>query len=205
MSAAKTAPLTLELELIAAGYRLIVGVDEVGRGAWAGPIMAAAVIMPVDKVIVGVRDSKKITPKRRAVLASEIEQAALSIGLGSVDSTEIDEIGIGPANALVIRRAVEALSLTPDYILVDAFPMKDLSAPSRSIIRGDSASYSIAAASIYAKVARDSLMQSYDEKFPGYSFSAHVGYGTEAHRAALDQFGPCPIHRLSFQPMAAMI
>ncbi len=205
MAKPKTAPREIEQELTNAGHRAIAGVDEVGRGAWAGPIMAAAAIMPLDHIIEGVRDSKKMSRARREKLAVEIELTATAIGLGTVPSSEIDEIGIGPANELAIRRAIDNLPLAPDYILIDAFPVESLVAPSRSIVRGDSASYSIAAASIYAKVTRDRLMREYGEQFPEYQFEAHVGYGTADHRAALAQHGLCQIHRRSFQPMAAMI
>ncbi len=201
----KNAPTTLERKLHAKGFQMIAGVDEVGRGAWAGPITAAAVIMPIQPQLQGVRDSKKVSKKKRPELALAIHDRAIGVGIGYVDAPEIDEMGIGPANELVIRRALKALEPQIDYILIDAFTIDNLPAPSQSIIRGDASVYCIAAASICAKVHRDALMKKYAEEFPEYGFDGHVGYGTAVHRKAIETHGLTVIHRRSFQPMAGMI
>lgn len=201
-----TSPTThFERKLTADGFLAIAGCDEVGRGAWAGPLVAAAVIMPHAPRLKGIRDSKQLTPERRTQLSQRIQEAATSHALGVVESHEIDELGLTAANALAMQRAVEGLSHTPDHVLVDAFTIDAINIPQTAIIRGDQTVYSIAAASIVAKVFRDAIMQELDTAFPHYGFSAHKGYGTRAHVAALTQHGMTQHHRISFQPIREML
>ena len=182
------------------GYTLICGVDEVGRGPLAGPVMAGAVILPPDTelVIPGVDDSKKVSPKKRAELYGIIQEKAIAWAVGAADVETIDRINILQATMLAMRRAIEQLDPQPDALLVDALTLHDISIPQQPIVHGDARSVSIAAASILAKVTRDTLMEELDELYPQYGFRDNKGYGTAAHIAAIREYGPCPIHRKSF-------
>jgi len=190
----------------AAGYRLIAGVDEVGRGPLAGPVVAACVVLPEGFDLSGINDSKKLTERQRERAEVRIRAEALAIGLGSVAPEIIDRINILQATREAMRAAFLQLSPTPDFVLVDGLPVPNFPCPvQKSVIRGDSQSVSIAAASIVAKVARDQMMRDYAVLYPEYGFAGHKGYGAETHLAALRQHGPCPIHRRSFAPVAASL
>lgn len=180
------------------GFLAIAGVDEVGMGCLAGPVVAAAVILDLENIPSGVTDSKKLTSIKRKKLESQIKESAraFSIGLATVD--EIDQINIYQAARLAMRRAVERLSLAPDFLLIDGRAAIDLKIKQKSIIKGDLASVSIGAASIIAKVYRDELMQAMDLEYPGYEFAKHKGYGSVLHRSRLQERGRSPIHRKSF-------
>lgn len=183
----------------AEGYRLVCGVDEAGRGPLAGPVCAAAVILPHDLEIEGLNDSKKLTDKRRRALYDIITEQSLAYGIAFASEQEIDEINILQATFLAMRRAVERLQLRPDLALVDGNREPDFGAiPVKTIVRGDSLSANIAAASILAKVTRDRFMEEQDALYPQYGFALHKGYGTQAHYAALREYGTCPIHRRTF-------
>lgn len=180
------------------GYHLICGIDEAGRGPLAGPVCAAAVILPDHCVIPGLNDSKKLSDKRRRELFPIIKDSALAYGIAFASETEIDEINILQATFLAMKRALSELSLRPDYALVDGNRETDFGLPVKTIVRGDSLSASIAAASILAKVTRDDWMIRMSEEYPGYGFEIHKGYGTKAHYEALDRMGACPVHRQTF-------
>ncbi|MGN1307329.1 MAG: ribonuclease HII [Faecousia sp.] len=181
------------------GYRLVCGVDEAGRGPLAGPVCAAAVILPPDLEIEGLNDSKKLTDKRRRALYDIITEQALAYGIAFASEQEIDEINILQATFLAMRRAVEQLKLQPELALVDGNREPDFGAvPVKTIIKGDSLSANIAAASILAKVTRDRFMEEQDALYPQYGFAVHKGYGTQAHYAALREHGACQIHRRTF-------
>lgn len=194
-----------ERSLVQQGYKAIVGLDEVGRGAWAGPLVAAAVIMPLRPRVYGVRDSKVLSAKRREKLDKLIRDRAMSWAIGVVSNDEIDRFGIAQANVMAMQRAVAALTVAPEFILIDAFKVVGLPARFKAIAHGDAMVYSIAAASIVAKVARDQMMVELHEQFPHYGFAEHKGYGTEMHTTALQRHGTCPLHRRSFQPMKSMV
>lgn len=180
------------------GYKLIAGVDEAGRGPLAGPVCAAAVILPSNIDIPGLNDSKKLTDKRRRELMPIIKEKALAYGIAFANEHEIDEINILQATFLAMERAVSQLAIQPELLLIDGNRQKDFGIPAETVIKGDSLSASIAAASILAKVTRDDFMLEMAEKYPQYSFDIHKGYGTKAHYAALAEHGPCPVHRMSF-------
>ena len=181
------------------GYELVCGVDEAGRGPLAGPVCAAAVILPRDLEIEGLNDSKKLSDKRRRALYEVITEQALAYGIAMVDEKVIDEINILQATFLAMRQAVEQLSEKPSLALVDGNREPDFGEiPVKTIVKGDSLSANIAAASILAKVTRDRFMEEQDAIYPQYGFSVHKGYGTKAHYEALREFGACPIHRRSF-------
>ena len=180
------------------GYRLICGVDEAGRGPLAGPVCAAAVILPEHLEIPGLNDSKKLSDKRRRELFPIIQESALTYGIGFASPEEIDEINILQATFLAMRRAISQLHVTPDLALIDGNRETDFGVPCRTVIKGDSLSANIAAASVLAKVSRDDLMLKAAEEYPGYGFEIHKGYGTKAHYAALEEKGPCAIHRRTF-------
>lgn len=180
------------------GYRLICGVDEAGRGPLAGPVCAAAVILPEHLEIPGLNDSKKLSDKRRRELFPIIQESALAYGIGFASPEEIDEINILQATFLAMRRAISQLHITPDLALIDGNRETDFGVPCRTVIKGDSLSANIAAASVLAKVSRDDLMLKAGEEYPGYGFEIHKGYGTKAHYAALEEKGPCAIHRRTF-------
>ena len=191
--------LEYENEAISKGYRAVCGVDEAGRGPLAGPVCAAAVILPPGKIIEGVNDSKKVSEKKREKLYEEITSSAIAWGVGIIDQTEIDNINILNATKKGLTQSLKELEVKPDLILVDALTKIDtLGIPYRSIIKGDAKSYSIAAASIIAKVTRDRIMRQWDELYPMYGFEKHKGYGTKMHIEAIKEYGICPLHRRSF-------
>ena len=179
-------------------FELICGVDEAGRGPLAGPVCAAAVILPKGLVIPGLNDSKKLSDKRRRELFPIIQQEAVSFGIAFASQEEIDEINILQATFLAMRRAIEQLNPQPEFALIDGNRETDFGVPCKTVIKGDSLSANIAAASVLAKVTRDNWMMEAAEKYPGYGFEIHKGYGTKAHYAALEKLGPCPIHRRTF-------
>lgn len=190
-----------ENEIWATGVTRIAGVDEAGMSPLAGPVVAAAVILPPQYRLVGVDDSKKIDPETRAVLASKIRAGAVAWAVGVVAPEEIDAINIYRAGLLAMRRAVEALSQAPEWLLIDARKLREIPIPQRSIVHGDELSFSIAAASILAKTARDAIMVELDARHPGYGFARHKGYPVREHYDALDRLGPCAVHRRSFGPV----
>ncbi len=181
------------------GYKQIAGIDEAGRGALAGPVIAAAVILPTHCSIKGLRDSKQLSPKQRAHLFDEIHNIAVSIGVGSADHRVIDRLNVLEATLLAMQEAVEKLTVPPDYLLVDGLDLPEVDIVGQAIPKGDSQSYSIAAASIIAKVTRDRLMAELDPIYPNYGFSRHKGYPTSQHRQAIAQFGASDIHRRTFK------
>ena len=187
-----------ENELLADGYELICGVDEAGRGPLAGPVCAAAVILPPHVDIPGLNDSKKLSDKKRRELFPLIQEKAIAYAITFSDEKEIDDVNILQATFLAMQRAVSQLSVQPDYILVDGNRMPNLSAPAKAVVKGDSLSASIAAASVLAKVTRDDWMLKMATQYPAYGFEIHKGYGTKAHYAALSDNGPCEIHRMTF-------
>ncbi len=190
--------LVYERELINKGCVYICGVDEVGRGPLAGPVVCAAVIMPLHDVIEGVDDSKKLSAKKRETLSAEIIEKAVAYAICRVEPEIIDEINILQATRLCMKNAVESLSVKPDFVLTDGNMKLDIGLPQKSIVKGDSLSYSIGAASVLAKVYRDGLMKEYAEKYPLYGFEKNKGYGTGKHIEAIVQSGICPVHRRSF-------
>ena len=196
-----------ELQLWRDGYRCIAGIDEVGRGALAGPVVAAAVVLPpfcaLEGVWAAVRDSKQLAAPRRAQIAAAVMAQALAWGVGVVSAAEIDDVGIAPATRRAMALAVEmaAQAATPDYLLIDWVRLPMLMLPQQSHIKADATIVSVAAASIVAKVYRDALLCACDADFPDYGFAAHKGYGTAAHLAALATHGPCALHRRSFAPL----
>lgn len=187
-----------ERELHQMGYKMVAGIDEVGRGPLAGPVMAAAVILPPGFLLPGVNDSKQLSPKLREELACEIKKEAIAYGIGLISPEEIDRVNIGNASLHAMEKAVEQLPVTPEYLLVDAFRLPHVTIPQEGIIKGDEKSISIAAASIVAKVERDRLMEQWHHWYPEYGFDQHKGYGSRAHIAAIGEYGLCPIHRRSF-------
>jgi ribonuclease HII len=198
--------LAFEQEALAAGYCLIAGLDEAGRGAWAGPVVAAAVILPPNPPALAgllgrVDDSKRLTPAARARLAEVIRASALSVGVGSVPADLIDRIGIVPSTRLAMVQALASLRIQPDYLLIDYLVLPEVRLPQQGIPHGDALCLSIAAASIIAKVTRDHWMAAQEAPYQGYGFGQHKGYGTAEHQAALERLGPCPLHRLTFQPL----
>ena len=190
--------LVYERELLLKGAKYICGVDEVGRGPLAGPVVCAAVIMPLDDIIEGIDDSKKLSAKKREFLAELIQKKAISHAICRIEPQIIDEINILEATKLCMKNAVESLSVKPDFVLTDGNMTLDIPFEQRSIIKGDSLSYSIGAASIIAKVYRDAVMDEYDILYPEYGFAKHKGYGTKTHIDAIKRVGICPVHRRSF-------
>ena len=182
----------------AQGIRIICGVDEAGRGPLAGPVCAAAVILPEHLELPGLTDSKKLTDKKRRELYPIIKEQAIAYGIGFADEKEIDEINILQATFLAMSRALEQLGVKPDLALIDGNREKDFGIPVKTVVKGDSLSANIAAASVLAKVTRDDLMFEMAQQYPEYGFEIHKGYGTKAHYAALREHGPCAIHRMSF-------
>lgn len=195
-----------ELLLYKAGYTHIAGVDEAGRGAWAGPVCAAAVVLPLDRAdllrtLEGVCDSKQLSPAQRETLLPVIQQVAEAIGIGWADPAEVDALGVVAATRRAMARAVECLNGRADALLIDYVHLPEVALPQRSLPRADTRCLSVAAASIVAKVARDRLMVALDAEWPGYGFARHKGYGTRAHRQALARLGPSPLHRVSWRPL----
>jgi len=192
--------LTFESHLWQAGYRRVAGVDEAGRGAWAGPVAAAAVILPSvpyrARTLDGVRDSKQMTPLQRERLAPRIREAALAWGVGFASAAEIDSLGIVRATKLAAMRALEGLA--PDCLLTDYLVFPEVELPQTAVIKGDQKSLSVAAASVLAKTSRDAIMRDMEADYPDYGFGRHKGYGTQAHRLALMRLGKCATHRRSF-------
>jgi len=207
--------LDFELSFWRDGYKHVAGLDEVGRGAWAGPVVAGAVVLPAVtartarawarsrcfKALARVNDSKQLTAAIREVLFEPIRTCAVACATGAATHEEIDAHGIVGATRLAMKRAIEALPFAPDALLIDAFVLPELEIPQQGIIRGDGISLSIGAASILAKVTRDRFMRELDGEMPGYNFARHKGYGTPEHLAALGQYGPSPAHRRSFAPV----
>ncbi|RRR65380.1 MAG: ribonuclease HII [Candidatus Viridilinea halotolerans] len=207
----KSKPPSTEYETIlrAAGHQTIAGFDEAGRGCWAGPVVAAAVILPAaildePRALAGVNDSKQLTAAAREVGYNQVLAHASAVGVGSVPAYLIDGFGIVPATRLAMQIALLALQQWPAALLIDALSLPMLSLPQVALIKGDSRSLTIAAASLVAKVTRDRLMQTADCAYPMYGFAAHKGYGTAKHQQALAQYGPCPLHRRTFAPIMAL-
>ena len=195
--------LAYENELYAQGIDLIAGVDEVGRGPLAGPVVAAAVILPKACKIPGLNDSKKIPKSKHKEIYEDVLQNAIAIGIGVKDNQVIDQVNIYEATKLAMMEAIGQLEPQPQHLLIDAMKL-DLPIPQTSIIKGDANSLSIAAASIVAKVTRDQMMEEFDREYPGYDFAQNAGYGTAKHLAGLDKLGVTPIHRRSFEPIKSM-
>lgn len=195
--------LTIEQRLWDAGWAHIAGIDEAGRGALAGPVCAAAVILPNQpertRILAGVRDSKQMTQRQRERFEPLVKEVALVWGIGFATAAEIDEIGILPATRLAAKRAVDTLSPTPNYLITDYLKLPAINIPQEYFVKGDMRSLTISAASVLAKTARDAHMRQLADQFPGYALSRHKGYGTKAHRAAIQKLGKSPIHRQSFQ------
>lgn len=187
-----------EEELFAQGYQVVCGVDEAGRGPLAGPVCAAAVILPPHLEIPGLDDSKKLSDKRRRELFPIIKEQAIAYGIGLATHEEIDEINILQATFLAMERAIAQLQIKPEYALIDGNRTKDFGLPVKTVVKGDSLSANIAAASVLAKVTRDMLMEEAAVEYPGYGFEIHKGYGTRAHYDALREKGPSSIHRMTF-------
>lgn len=188
----------IEQKYLDSGIKLICGVDEAGRGPLAGPVCAAAVILPANLNIPGLDDSKKLSDKRRRELFPIIKEQALAYGIAFADEKEIDDINILQATFLAMQRAIDMLRIKPEFALIDGNREKDFGIPVETVVHGDSRSASIAAASILAKVTRDDYMLEMAQKYPVYGFDIHKGYGTKVHYAALREHGPCPIHRMTF-------
>ena len=196
--------LSYEKELYKQGLTLIAGVDEVGRGPLAGPVVAAAVMLPQNCKIQGLNDSKKIPKKKHLEIFQAVQDQALSIGIGIMDNHVIDKVNIYEATKLAMKEAVSQLEPQPEHLLIDAMKL-ELPISQTSIIKGDANSLSIAAASIVAKVARDKIMANYDQEFPGYDFGQNAGYGTAKHLEGIDKHGVTPIHRTSFEPIKTIV
>lgn len=190
--------LEFEKEALAKGYKLVCGVDEAGRGPLAGPVCAAAVILPEGVIIDGVNDSKKLSEKKRESLFDVIREQALSYSIAYATVDEIEEINILNATMLAMRRAIDGLDIKADYAMIDGNKIPPLDIDAECIVKGDAKSMSIACASILAKVSRDRLLYKYAEEYPMYGFDKHKGYGTKVHREAILKYGPCPYHRKSF-------
>ncbi|MGO3048056.1 MAG: ribonuclease HII [Streptococcus thermophilus] len=196
--------LNYEKSLYARGIELIAGVDEVGRGPLAGPVVAAAVILPKLCKIKGLNDSKKIPKSKHEAIYNQVMKEAVAVGIGIKDNYVIDDVNIYEATKLAMIEAIEKLNPQPEHLLIDAMNL-DLPIEQTSIIKGDANSLSIAAASIVAKVTRDKMMADYEQEFPGYAFAKNAGYGTKEHLSGIDKFGVTPIHRRSFEPIKSII
>ena len=196
--------LSYEKELYKQGFTFIAGVDEVGRGPLAGPVVAAAVILPQNCKIKGLNDSKKIPKKKHLEIYHAVQDQALAIGIGIMDNQVIDQVNIYEATKLAMKEAISQLNPQPDHLLIDAMKL-DLLISQTAIIKGDANSLSIAAASIVAKVTRDELMKEYDQQYPGYDFTTNAGYGTAKHLEGLEKLGVTPIHRTSFEPVKTLV
>lgn len=201
--------LRLEFELLQGGFELIAGIDEAGRGAWAGPIAAGMVILPVERFdlatrLRGVRDSKVMSPEKRLFWDEELKKLAVCWSIGMVDAGEVDELGIISSTRLAMRRALQGLEVQPEFLLIDYILLPEVPLPQTALPRGDSSVLSISSASILAKVARDQRMLELERRYPGYGFARHKGYGTAQHREALSELGPSQIHRRSFEPVSRL-
>ena len=196
--------LSYEKELYDKGISFIAGVDEVGRGPLAGPVVAAAVILPQNCKIKGLNDSKKILKKKHEEIFQAVKEKALAIGIGVMDNHVIDQVNIYEATKLAMKEAIAQLQIKPEHLLIDAMEL-DLPISQTSIVKGDANSLSIAAASIVAKVTRDKIMANYDQEFPGYDFSQNAGYGTAKHFEGIAKLGITPIHRTSFEPIKSLV
>ena len=197
--------LKYEKDLYKNGVKLIAGVDEVGRGPLVGPVVAAAVILPVNYHLEGLNDSKKLTEKKRERFYDILMQEAVAIGIGEASAKEIDEINIYQASKLAMMRALKNLKIKPEHVLVDAMPLKEIDIPSTSIIHGDALSLSIAAASVIAKVTRDRMMIELDKKYPEYGFAQHKGYPTKKHLEVLQKYGVLDNYRFTYGPVRDLI
>jgi len=198
--------LDIEKDVLSLNYRHIAGVDEVGRGPLAGPVVSAAVVLPHDLAgdegwLSVINDSKKLSESKRNTAYEVIQREAIAVAVGIKDSAFIDSVGILPATISSMLMALQALEVSPDFVLFDFIPLKDCEYPYRTVVKGDTKSYSISAASIIAKVTRDQLMKEADDQYPGYDFGGHKGYGTAKHLDAISRLGPCDIHRRSFSPI----
>ena len=198
--------LDIEQDVRSVQYKYIAGVDEVGRGPLAGPVVSAAVVLPHDLVgdedwLSVINDSKKLSESKRQMAYEIISREAVSVAVGITNASTIDSVGILPATISSMFTALRGLEVSPDFVLFDFIPLKDSEYPYRTVVKGDTKSYSISAASIIAKVTRDELMKEADEQYPGYGFSGHKGYGTAKHLDAIKRLGPCEIHRRSFAPI----
>ncbi len=198
--------LVYEKRLLAEGFSIVAGLDEAGRGAWAGPVYAAAVVLPneerVSEVLDGVRDSKQMTARQRGCYEGFIKSVSIAWAVGSASESEIDQLGILPATRLAMQRAIDELVYPPSHLLIDYISLHDCACPQLSLPKGDRLSLSIASASVLAKTARDAFMVAQDALTPGYGFARHKGYGTAQHRAALKALGATPLHRKTFKPIA---
>lgn len=197
--------LKYEKDLYKNGVDLIAGVDEVGRGPLVGPVVAAAVILPINYHLDGLNDSKKLTEKKRERFYDILMQEAVAIGIGEASAKEIDEINIYQASKLAMMRALKNLKIKPEHVLVDAMPLKEIDIPSTSIIHGDALSLSIAAASVIAKVTRDRMMIELDKKYPEYGFAQHKGYPTKKHLEVLQKYGVLDNYRFTYGPVRDLI
>jgi ribonuclease HII len=198
--------LNKEIALLKQGYRFVAGLDEAGRGAWAGPVVAAVVILPLDRPglaesLAGLRDSKKLRPSQRDRFFEQIHQTALAVSIGQAPPALVDKRNVVGATRYAMAEALAGLTLEPDYLLIDHLWLPDVEILQEAFPKADDLSLTVAAASIVAKVSRDRLMVDYNTTYPGYDFDCHKGYGTPVHRSALAQLGPCPIHRLSYEPV----
>ncbi len=201
--------LKKEIALLKQGYFFIAGLDEAGRGAWAGPVVAAAVILPLDNpnlahILSGLRDSKKLTPRKREHLFEVIQTIAAAFAVGVAPAPMVDEINVIGATRYAMRQAIEELSVAPDFLLLDHLKLPAVNLPQDAFPKADNSSLTVAAASVIAKVTRDRLMVGFNQTYPVYAFDRHKGYGTKAHRAALAKYGPCPIHRMSYEPLKSV-
>jgi ribonuclease HII len=198
--------LLYEFELLRSGCKLIAGVDEAGRGAWAGPVVAAAVVLPIQRFdlasrLNGVQDSKQMTPAQRVIWFSSIQELAQATAVGFATAQEIDSLGLSAATRKAMQHAVTQLGVEPEHLLIDHVRLPEVDLPQTAITHGDAQILSIAAASVIAKVARDRAMMAFGRLYPGYGFESHKGYGTNTHREALHRLGPCEIHRRSYTPV----
>lgn len=201
----ETDMLAFERMAYESGYMRVAGIDEAGRGPLAGPVVAAAVVLPNGLLIPGVKDSKEVPEQERERLYEIIIKKALACGIGVVDEKTIDEVNIYQATIMAMEKALAAVSPVPEYLLVDAMSLSRIPIPQKAVIKGDRLSHSIAAASILAKTARDRMMRELHQRFPEYNFHRHKGYATREHVELLKKYGPCPAHRRSFQPVAALL
>ena len=197
-----------EQKLWNSGYKFIAGLDEVGRGTIAGPVVTGIVVLPESlsgEWVSHINDSKRMTPKRRQYVLCHLQDSAIALQTGISSVEEVDQLGIVEAVQLAMKRSVFSIPITPQFLLMDAFELNGIDIPQKAIVKGDSLSMSIAAASILAKETRDSLMVGLHEKFPQYGFDSHKGYGTKKHIEALKLYGPCPLHRKTFRPVSEYI